>query len=484
MNSRIRIWTRRSSTLRLSLLYLALLLVAVTTLFAFFFLSTTEILERQTNAAIDSEIASVRERFRQGGLPGLTVLITNRAARREAGESLYLLTDDRYRPQAGNLRTWPEELLPETTAGGQWQEFDVAVSAGAAEAVHRVRARTFSLREDFKLLVTRDFHLLIGRDIQDLVDVRRQMLRTFGWGLALTVVLGAFGSWWIGRRFARRIERINQASRAITQGDLSTRIPSDGRSDDLDELVAHWNEMLEQIETLMNGVRHVSDNIAHDLRTPLARLRNELEAARSAAEGGDAPWRSHLDRSIAEADGLLNTFTALLRIARIEAGERRAGFAAVDISRVVEDVVDLYEPVAEEQGQTLVRKIEPDTWVLGDRDLLFQAIANLVDNAVKYSPRNGEIQIDVQQQHGRGGTIARIAIADSGPGIPEESRDRVLERFVRLEKSRSTPGNGLGLALVAAVARLHGAVLELADNAPSPGLKVALQLPLIATAKD
>ncbi len=471
MNTRRRTGRWRSSTVRLSLLYLALLLASVSALFGFFYWSTNEFLARQTDATIDTEIAGLRDRFRSGGLPGLRVLIANRVGRGTQGPSLYLLTDSQYGRVAGNLPAWPDALDRALTAGGRWREFDIAPS-GESGTPRRVRARTFSLREDFKLLVNEDFFLLVGRDIQDLVVVRARMLRAFGWGFGITVILGALGSVWISSRFARRIERINRASREIMTGDLTTRIPADGAGDDLDELVAHWNEMLEQIETLMAGVRHVSDNIAHDLRTPLARLRNELEAARAATEDNPTLAREHLGRSISEADALLSTFSALLRIARIEAGERRAGFGPVELSKLVADVVELYEPVAEERGQTIEQQIRGEAWVRGDRDLLFQAIANLVDNAVKYSPEGGAIRLALDRSGDASNQRTLVSVTDSGPGIATEDRPRVLERFFRVEASRSTPGNGLGLALVAAVAKLHGAGLRLEDAAP--GLRVSM----------
>jgi len=449
----------RSSTLRLALLYLTLFIASVVTLFGLFFWSTAGFLARQTDATIQAEIEGLDERYRLAGLAGLTGLIEERVRRDPGRSSVYLLADRGFRPVAGNLSGWPRD----GTDAGDWLEFGIRVPGPEGELPHWARARHFTLRGGF--------HLLVGRDVQDLVEVRERMLRTFAWGLGIAVLLGAAGGVWMSRRFVGRIERINQTSRGIMRGDLSLRIPGDGGGDELDELARHWNQMLDRIETLMAGVRQVSDNIAHDLRTPLARLRNELELARDAAKDSE---RRHLDTAIAEADALLSTFAALLRIARIEAGERRAGFAPCDLAGLLRDVTELYEPLAEERGQRIHRVLESGVHVLGDRDLLFQAFANLLDNAVKYSPEGGEIRLGLHRGERAGDRVARVTIADSGPGIAPEYRDRVLERFFRLEKSRSTPGNGLGLSLVAAVARLHGARLELGDA--SPGLLVTVDL--------
>lgn len=451
----------RSSTLRLSLLYLALFVASVVALLSFFYWSTAGFLARQTDATIKAEVEGLHERFQMGGLSSLTALIAGRVKSDPGRSSVYLLADKRFRPIVGNLTSWPLS----GPASGDWVEFEMDVPSPEGEVVHRARARHFTVQQNF--------HLLVGRDIQDLLELRERILLTSAWGLAATVLLGALGGIWMSRRFMRRVERINTASREIMRGDLTKRIPVDGRGDELDQLTVQLNQMLDQIETLMAGVRQVSDNIAHDLRTPLARLRNQLELARDEADD-PAASRAQLEGAIAEADGLLATFAALLRIARIEAGERRAGFAPLELSALLSDVAELYDPLAEERQQTLKRDIETGIWVRGDRDLLFQGFANLVDNAVKYTPRRGEIRIALSARNSSDNRRVCVTVADSGPGIPEESRGRVFERFQRLEWSRSTPGNGLGLSLVAAVAKLHGAHVELGDA--SPGLAVRVEL--------
>ncbi|HSS65547.1 MAG TPA: HAMP domain-containing sensor histidine kinase, partial [Gammaproteobacteria bacterium] len=311
------------------------------------------------------------------------------------------------------------------------------------------------------------FQLLVGRDMHELTETRQLIVRTLGWGFGFTVLLGVAGGAMMSRSTVRRIEAINQTSREIIQGDLSRRIPSEGSGDDFDQLTENLNSMLDQIQTLMDGVRHVSDNIAHDLRTPLTRLRNRLEAINVQTH----PDPADIQDAIAEADSLLSTFNALMRIARIEAGQRTSGFEPVSLSRLVRDVVELYEPLAHEREQTFTASIEEGLKTSGDRDLLFQAIANVLDNAIKYTPGGGRVEIALSRNDER----ARVVIRDSGPGIPESERGRVFERFVRLESSRSAPGNGLGLSLVAAVVRIHKADVALGGE---NGLEVALSFPL------
>jgi signal transduction histidine kinase len=253
------------------------------------------------------------------------------------------------------------------------------------------------------------------------------------------------------------------------EGDLSRRVPRDDSGDDFDQLAANLNLMLERIEGLMASVRQVSDNIAHDLRTPLTRLRTRLELAR---DGDSQRARSTLESAIEDADELLGTFNALLRIARIESGSQRSAFAELDMASLVADVAELYEPVASGKEQHLEVQSAGKLIVSGDRNLLFQALANLVDNAIKYTPDGGRITLSARQIEGR----VVIMVADTGPGVPAKLRERVFERFYRVDDSRATQGNGLGLSLVRAVANLHGAEILLTDN--QPGLKVELRLAL------
>jgi signal transduction histidine kinase len=435
---------------------MALFSASVLLLLGFIYWSTVSYMGQQTDAIIDAEISGLAERYQLTGLAGLTSLIRERLSRRPVGSSIYLLTDRDFDPLVGNLDRWPP--APETPDG--WIDFRLEEGASTNGAVRRARARAFMLRGGF--------HLLVGRDMRDLDTIRGLIVRTLIWGLAITVILALAGGVMMTRSMVRRIETINEASREIMTGDLSRRIPTSGTGDDFDRLTDNLNSMLDQIEMLMDDVRRVSDNIAHDLRTPLARLRNRLEelTLRNADAGHS---RMTVEQTILEADKLLATFNALLRIARIESDGYRAGFAQVDLASLLRDVAELYEPLVEEKGQHLTKKLTADVSIDADRDLLFQAIANLLDNAIKFTPVGGGIELALNTEQG----ATQIIVADSGPGIPSTDRDKVFQRFYRLEASRTTPGSGLGLSLVAAVAKLHHMQVRLMDN--HPGLRVVLE---------
>jgi signal transduction histidine kinase len=443
-----------SSTFRLALIYMALFGASVLILLGFIYWSTVAFMGRQTDAIIDAEIEGLAERYRVSGISGLTDLIAERLSRKPAGSSVYLLADDSLQPMVGNLDRWP---VAAPTPDG-WLSFRLEDQASSGD-VHKARARVFRLQGGF--------HLLVGRDVHDLDQAQGYIIKALAWGLAVTVVLALVGGSMMSRSMVRRLETINETSREIMQGDLSRRIPTKGSGDDFDQLADNLNSMLDRIELLMEDVRRVSDNIAHDLRTPLSRLRQRLELLKMHNYSSEQQ-RESVEQALTEADGLLATFNALLRIARVESAAQRAGFTAVDLAALARDVVELYEPLAEDKQQRFTTKVQDAVHVNGDRDLLFQAIANLVDNAIKYTPAAGQIELTLQA-HGEG---ARISVADNGPGIPAEARDQVLQRFFRLDASRTTPGSGLGLSLVAAVAKLHGAQLSLTDN--GPGLRVVL----------
>jgi signal transduction histidine kinase len=306
--------------------------------------------------------------------------------------------------------------------------------------------------------------------VRELEAIRRVILEALAWGLAITFALALGGGLTMSWSVVRRLEAINQTSRDIMEGDLSRRIPADGSGDDFDQLAGNLNLMLERISGLMESVRQVSDSIAHDLRTPLTRLRSQLELASTQLEQPEEA-RAALEQAIEDANELLATFNALMRIARIESGGRRAGFSEVDISTLVCDVAEFYEPLAADKGQQLTLEVDDGMTVNGDRDLLFQAIANLLDNAIKYTPRSGRVTLGARKL----ADDLEVTVADTGPGIPAELRTKVFQRFFRLDSSRSTPGSGLGLSLVQAAADLHGVQIALDDNCP--GLRVRLCFP-------
>ena len=447
----------RSSTFRLAVLYMALFGASVAVLLTFIYWSTAGYMALQTDDTIEAEVTGLAERYGISGLDGLIRSIDERISRKPNGDAVYLLTDDRLTPLIGNLDRWPR-VAPDDDG---WLSFNLEQTTEDGDVTHRARARPFTLRGGYRLLV--------GRDMHELDATRDLIVRAIAWGLAITVMMALAGGIMLSRRTMRRLEAINETSRRIMSGDLSRRIPSRSTDDDFDQLADNLNGMLDTIERLMEDVRRVTDNVAHDLRTPLTRLRSRLEALQSSSELD----RERVEAALADADGLLDTFNALLRIAGIESGRRRAAFEIVSLDDVLRDVTELYEPLAEQKGQRLEVLVSENLRVCGDRDLLFQAIANLLDNAIKYTPSGGDIRVSLEED----ATGPRVRIVDSGPGIPESSREQVFKRFFRLEESRHTPGNGLGLSLVEAVARLHRADIEIGGE---PGLDVSMAFPRAA----
>jgi signal transduction histidine kinase len=448
----------KSSTFRLALIYMALFSLSVLLLLGFIYWSTAGYMLRQTEATIQAEITGLAERYDLSGLPGLSKVISERLARQKSGTSVYLLTDPQFKAILGNLKSWPQVQPSEQG----WISFEID-SGQADDAVqHRIQARVFHLRGGF--------HLLVGRDVHDLEKIQGLIRDALIWGLLITIILALVGGAMMSRTMMHRIEVITSTCHQIMEGDLTRRIPRTGGDDDFDRLVDVLNRMLEQIEQLMQGVKQVTNNIAHDLRTPLSRLRRRLDMLRQ----NNNPAEVHeelLDQAISEADGLLTTFKALLRISEVESGSRRGAFKDVDMTSLLHDLLEFYAPLSDEKGQALIAEVVPTRPIMGDRDLLFQAFANVVDNAIKYTPASGRIRLSMLDLPDR----LEITVADSGPGIPEEAREKIFERFFRLETSRSTPGNGLGLSLVAAIVNLHNGLITLADN--QPGLKLTITLP-------
>ncbi|MGD8328584.1 MAG: HAMP domain-containing sensor histidine kinase [Acidobacteriota bacterium] len=455
----------RSVAFRQAVVYALLFSISVTLLAAFFYWSTAGFLTRQAEDTIEAEAGALAERYRTFGLTGLSDLINERLQRQPAGPEIYLLMTPDYRRLAGNLSGWPDAEVDEEG----WARFRLGEAGPeGAEAVHRASAKLFDLPGGF--------HLLVGRDMQELEAMRATVVRALVWGLGITVLMALAGGALMGHSMSSRIGEINRAIRRIMAGDLSQRMPGNRSGDEFDRLTDNLNLMLDRIEGLMDGVRQVSDNIAHDLKTPLARMRNRLEELQRHL-GGDHPIgaedaRRTVEEAIREADALLGTFGALLRIARIEMSARREGFSSVDLAALVGDVAELYEPLAEERGQRLEATVSAARAVRGDRDLLFQALANMVDNAIKYAPDGGRIRVTLRQEE----EATVVSVIDNGPGVAPEDREHVFKRFWRADDSRTTPGSGLGLSLVEAVAALHGGEVDLDDA--RPGLEVRLRLPV------
>ncbi|HXQ51844.1 MAG TPA: HAMP domain-containing sensor histidine kinase [Stellaceae bacterium] len=449
----------KTNAVRVAALYFALFATSVLALLVFIYVSTADFSQRQTEATLDAESRGLAEQYQEHGLAGLVQVIEERSAARQGAErTLYLITDGILRPLAGNLSQWPKA----TPIRPGWIAFPVEEAANGRTVEHDALASVFVLPGGYRLLV--------GRDLSDAAAFRAQITNTLAWSALLTLALGIAGGVLMTRHMLRRVEAVNRTSERIIHGDLSQRVPVSGSGDEFDQLAANLNLMLDQIERLMLGMRQVTDNIAHDLRTPLSRLRARLEV--TLLEKPDAQrYADALRDTIAEADRLLGTFNALLSIAEAEAGSRRETWAALDLAAIARNVAELYEPVADENGLTLALAIDANLPVRGDRHLLSQAIANLLDNALKYTPK-GVVSLTAHVR----GDVVRVEVADSGPGIPPDRREAVFDRFVRLEGSRSMPGNGLGLSLVRAVAKLHGGACWLESN--EPGLRAVLTLPL------
>lgn len=421
--------------------------------------ATQRQLTDQLTETITAEVRGLAEQYAIGGIRRLVDVVEERGNR--PGASLYLVATFSGVPIAGNIGD-----LPSGTLGRPgWIETDYRrAGESATDRPHRAIAQVFGLPGNFRLLV--------GRDLEDRDRMRDIFGRGFRMSLLVALVLGLLGAYFVTRRVLKRVDAMTDMSRRIMDGDLTGRLPTGGSRDELDRLAGSVNDMLGRIEALMAGMKEVSDNIAHDLKTPLTRLRNKAEEALR-GEASDEAYRTALTGIIEESDGLIRTFNALLMIARAEAGNQREGMGPVDLGEIARGVGELYEPVADEAGVTLTVAAGPMP-VTGSRELLGQVIANLVDNALKYGRVEGQAG-DVTVTVAAEGPDAVLTVADRGPGIADADRGRVLDRFVRLETSRSRPGSGLGLSLAAAVARLHGGSIALGDN--QPGLKVTLRLP-------
>ena len=449
----------RTSTFRLTLAYLGVLLGSVVIILAAVAWSTARLTDHHTAETVAAELAGLNEQYREGGLPALVEAVARRSAV-PGTDLLFLLAAPELEPIAGNLPRWPD-----APADGQgWVRFVIDGGGEVRGRQHEARAQVFTLPGGY--------HLLIGRSMRDIELLRDKVMLPIGLGVLLTLGLSTAGGLAISRRVLRRVEAIDATARQIMRGALQERIPLRGSQDELDHLAASLNHMLDEIERLMNGVRQVTDSIAHDLRTPLTRMRSRIEMTLLGRPDPEAACAA-LQENLEEIDQLLATFTALLNIAQVEAGTLRSDFQPVALAPLAARVAELYEPLAEDKGLAFGLETDGGPCVRGNPHLLSQALANLVDNAIKYTPAGGRVALSVRAAAGALGP--RLLVVDSGPGVPAALRARVLERFVRLEASRRSPGSGLGLSLVDAVARLHGAHLVMDDNAP--GLRVELRFP-------
>lgn len=455
----------RTTAFRLTLLSAALFALSSFVILSLVYTTTAGAAARRAEAVINEELARIEARYESGGPQAANRYILQRSV--GGGEFLYLLVDGEGRRVSGNISGLPG-VQPDEQG---WLAFvyDRAPVEGdeTGEESRDARARIIEVDGGYRLFV--------GVDMEEENRFVGEALNAVLIASALALALGIASGAVVSRRFARRLEAINTVSRQVKRGKLDTRAPRTFSGDDLDELSGNFNAMLDRVEYLMQRMRTAGDSIAHDLRLPLTRMRGRLEAA--LVEAGDlADREAALAQAVADVDELLKTFNAVLSLSRLQAGERRRAFEPVDVSGLIEEVAELYEPVCEDAGLEFNCDHPPGLIVTGDRQLLAQAVTNLIDNAVKYTPEGGAVML-------RGRKTSKgqveISVTDTGPGIPAEERSRVLERFVRLEKSRSLPGVGLGLSLVQAIAEVHEAKLTLDDgpgavDGNGPGLRIAL----------
>jgi signal transduction histidine kinase len=455
-------WTRsepprllRSTGVRFGVFYAGLFSVSAAALAGFLWWSTAGLLQRQTDDALEQDSDSLVETYFQAGLPGVINAVKDRINGNIDDDALYIVADPNFTLLAGNVNAWPASWPMDQ----EWGRLQVRRSGLTAE----IEVRSFELPGGY--------HAMVGRDVSVLQKIGRLMEEALLWSAAIAVALGTVGALAVRSLFRSTIADVSATSAAIGAGDLTKRVRIAGQDDEFDRLAMTINDMLDRIGTLMDGVKQVSNAIAHDLRTPITRARTRLEDAMTHATG-EAELRSALERAISDLDGIVGIFQALLRISEIEAGARRSHFARVDLSDLLGEMAELYEAVAEERGVTLRTDIAPGLALPGDRDMLQQAVANLLDNALKFSPEGGRILVRAAEENG----VLAFEVCDSGPGIPAEERAHATERFFRGETARSTPGSGLGLALVQAVAQLHGGELALGDA--EPGLRATLRFPM------
>ncbi len=442
----------RSAPVRHALVFAALSGLVTGALLILIYSWTTAMLERHLEEAIEAQVAVLRDDLSQDGRKSLIGLVRKHAERRDESRMHILLEDEAGRMLAGDLPA------VDTTVG--WRNIELPPLPEAANGrMRKLRALGAQLDDDL--------FVLVAHDTADTEQTQALLIRSFMIALFVMVALALVGGFIIATLLLRRVDDVNRTARAIMDGDLSRRIPTVQRSDELSGLAESLNRMLARIEDLMGDLRHVTSSIAHDLRSPLGRLRQRLETARFKPRS-PSEYETAIDTAIADTDAILKTFDAMLRITQIESRIPRDRFVTVSLSDVCENVADAFTAVAEDDGKRLLTNIEPDVALHGDRELLMQMLVNLVENALRHTPRGTTVGVELKDPDGR----PRLTISDDGPGILADEREHVFKRFYRLEASRTTPGSGLGLSFVMAVVKLHDATISLEDN--SPGLRAVI----------
>ncbi len=441
----------KTASFRLAVLCAALFSIILAALLFFNYFATSQALEDQMRARVKDDFTTFSEEVDSEGSDAVVKEITERIAKPVTFGSYFYVADESGSRIVGNIDQVP--IVP------GWQKLS-AVNANKSntERGHEVwgQGKIFS----------GGFFIFVGQDAHHVLAAQRGLIQSYLWSGILAGLMSLLAGLVLSRSFLRRIDDINKTSLAIMQGNLKERVPIRSTSDEIDKLSANLNQLFDSNQALLESLKQVSTNIAHDLRTPLTRLRHRLEEAKVKGRTVKV-LRSEIDSSITESDQLLATFAALLRIAQIESGSRKKAFTRVNLSELGERVFGIFQAVAEDEGKKLQADVTPDVYCDGDGELLLQALVNLVENAIRHTPNGSTISLRIKPP-------AVIEVADNGQGIPALQRDKVLERFHRLDHSRSTPGNGLGLALVSAIASLHDTKVELTDN--GPGLRASLAL--------
>lgn len=455
----------RSVSLRFALVYGILFVCSALLFLSFIWWGTVGLLEHRVEQAITIDSRALFSVWEESGPSGLTMIIDDRLEQDVDDNALYLLVNKDGKWIAGNLAEWPRQILP----NHHW--FSLPVQRAYTQDIAKVRAYT----------LPDGYRLLIGRDISGRTLLRKMLTDTLLWAWIMVSLLAIGGGWLIRRLFRHVIHSISRTTQAITHGDMSRRMPVQGSDDELDEIAKTINEMLDRISRLMDGVRQVSNAIAHDLRTPITRARTQLEDAALHAKN-EAELRAAIDKAVGNLDNVTSICEALLRIAQIESGARRSAFTLFDLIPALQDVCELYEAVAEDHDLIFEQNLPAHLPFFGDRAMFQQAVANLLDNAIKFSPPNGTITLSAEivstarRSDGNRGKLLNLSVTDEGIGMNEEDMARASERFFRAEQARNTPGSGLGLALVQAIVQLHDGQLQLASN--SPGLITRIEIPL------
>jgi len=442
-----------TSAMRMALRYAGLYAVLMTVALSILYWASSRYVDEQISAGLQQRLVELRRIDSEQGRQRLLTVLKAQQSIADDYHQRFLLVMPNGNKVAGNLNGWPPDLQVDGRVMNVWIADQLISKAGDPDGYWPMIAQT----------LPDGSRLLLAQSLQQAEELQEVILYTIILILVGSVVLALTMGWFIGRSLLARIDHINHTARAISSGDLSQRIPLSANKDEFDDLAGQLNHMLKRIEQLLTGMRQVTDNVAHDLRRPLSRLRNRLEITLLEPRGR-AEYQQVLTETITDTDDLIRTFNALLEIAQAEAGSFRGEWKVVDITALLNRLGELYQELAESQGKHLTINVQPGIKVTGNRHLLAQAISNLLDNAIKYSPANGKISLLA--------TGKMIQISDNGPGIPVQEYNHVMDRFVRLDNARSTQGNGLGLSLVKAVSELHDAIVNLEDN--HPGLMVQL----------